>query len=82
MQSMISLIYSSHASLSSLNLLSTHTGPTISYVRPTLVSYGGSCKVLTAYSKDTRGKYAVKIIPKDPKKIEEQRRKVLAAPGL
>ena len=27
-----------------------------SYVRPTLVSYGGSCKVLTAFHKETQKK--------------------------
>ena len=52
------------------------------YVRPTLVSYGGSCKVLTAFSKTTKGKYAVKIIPKDPRKIAEQRQKVLMEIGI
>jgi calcium-dependent protein kinase len=34
------------------------------YVRPTLVSYGATCKVLTAYHKETQKKYAVKTIPK------------------
>lgn len=34
------------------------------YVRPTLASYGASCKVLTAYSRSTQRKCAVKTIPK------------------
>ncbi len=34
------------------------------YVRPTLVSYGATCKVLTAYKRDTDRKFAVKTITK------------------
>lgn len=52
------------------------------YIRPTLVSYGGSCKVLTAYHKQTRGKFAVKIIPKDPRKLQEQRQRVMMEIGI
>lgn len=34
------------------------------YTRPVLVSFGANCKVLTAYSRGTQQKVAVKMIPK------------------
>ncbi|MEW5302698.1 MAG: hypothetical protein WDW36_005452 [Sanguina aurantia] len=47
------------------------------YVRPTLASYGASCKVLTAYSRSTQRKCAVKTIPKNGKDLAGQRAHVL-----
>ncbi|GAX85949.1 hypothetical protein CEUSTIGMA_g13365.t1 [Chlamydomonas eustigma] len=52
------------------------------YVRPTLVSYGATCKVLTAYHRETQKKYAVKTIPKTNRNAEVQRSRVLKEVGV
>ncbi|WIA16237.1 hypothetical protein OEZ85_012948 [Tetradesmus obliquus] len=51
------------------------------YVRATLVSYGGSCRVFTAVNKHTNRSVAIKTIAKSTKNAELQRARVLQEIG-